>query len=106
MKEKPKWTRIVFIIGVFAFLLGTLDPLEGSVLILAGSFLLVLASWFNIDRHRKIFQILFILLWRIWRGCTIMVVEPIGDSLSFGMADDNYFINYTGIQKAETDGYH
>ena len=62
MNDKPKWTRIVFIIGVVTFLLGTLDPMEGSVVISLGSFLLALASWFMHDRHRIIFIILFVFM--------------------------------------------
>lgn len=55
MKEKPKWTRIVFIIGIVIFLIGTLDPLEGSLLIVPGSLMMAFAAIMSKDRHRKIF---------------------------------------------------
>lgn len=55
MKEKPKWTRIVFIIGIVIFLIGTIDPLEGSLLIVPGSIMMALAAIVSDDRHRKIY---------------------------------------------------
>jgi hypothetical protein len=60
MKEKIIWTRIVFIIGVMAFFIGTLDPMEGSVVIAGGSFLMALSAYFKHDRHWKTFIALFI----------------------------------------------
>jgi hypothetical protein len=43
--------RILFGIGVIAMTVGALDPLEGSVIILAGSGLVVLGTW--LGRHRR-----------------------------------------------------
>jgi hypothetical protein len=60
MKENTKWTRIVFIIGVVAFCIGTLDPMEGSVVIAGGSFLIALSAYFKHDRHWKTFIALFL----------------------------------------------
>ena len=37
--------RVLFIIGVIAMVVGILDPLEGSVIILAGSGLVALGTW-------------------------------------------------------------
>ena len=37
--------RILFLIGVIAMMVGPLDPLEGSVLILIGSALVALGTW-------------------------------------------------------------
>jgi hypothetical protein len=62
MKQKITWTRVVFITGVVAFCLGTLDPLEGSVVIILGSFLIALSAYFKKDRHWKIFLSLFLLI--------------------------------------------
>jgi len=56
MKEKINWTRIIYIMGVVALIIGILDPLEGSVLILAGSVLLALSTYLTHDRHWKIFM--------------------------------------------------
>lgn len=55
MKKKINWNRVVFITGVVALVIGTLDPLEGSVLILAGSIMITIASILVHDRYRKIF---------------------------------------------------
>ena len=38
MKEKAKWTRIIYIIGVIALIIGAIDPLEGSVIIIVPPF--------------------------------------------------------------------
>lgn len=62
MNEKIKWTRIVFIIGVIALIIGSLDPLEGSVAIAAGSALISLSAFFTRDKHWKIFLISLILI--------------------------------------------
>lgn len=60
---KPvKWTRVSFKVGVVALILGAIDPLEGSVLIVAGSTLLALATWLSRDRHWKIFLASFIMI--------------------------------------------
>jgi hypothetical protein len=55
MKEKIKWTRVIYIIGVVALIIGTIDPLEGSVVLAAGSALIALSTYLTRDRHWKIF---------------------------------------------------
>ena len=55
MKEKIKWTRVIYIIGVIALIIGVIDPLEGSVVIATGSALVVLSTFLTHDRHWKIF---------------------------------------------------
>ncbi|MCJ7758753.1 MAG: hypothetical protein MUP24_11485 [Gillisia sp.] len=55
MKEKTKWKLIIYIIGVIALIIGVLDPLEGSVVIAAGSSLIALSTYLTKDRHWKIF---------------------------------------------------
>lgn len=40
MKSNYNWKRWLYIIGLILFFLGTLDPLEGSVSIVAGSLLI------------------------------------------------------------------
>jgi hypothetical protein len=52
--------RIVHIIGVILLCAGMLDPMEGSVVIVAGSFLIALSAFIRCDRHWKIFLTLFI----------------------------------------------
>lgn len=62
MKEKKKWIRVVFIIGVVALIIGVIDPLEGSVLISAGSTLIAFSTFISHDRHRKFFLTTFIMI--------------------------------------------
>ena len=60
---KPvKWNRVFYKVGVVALILGAIDPLEGSLLIIAGSALLALATWLSRDRHWKIFLTSFIMI--------------------------------------------
>ncbi len=56
MKNKAKWTRIIYIVGVIALIIGAIDPLEGSVVIIVGSALLALSAYAKSDRHTKIFS--------------------------------------------------
>ena len=60
--KKRRWLQAGFVLGVVMFLLGTLDPLEGSVLILAGSILLAVVSYFIRDPHHKWYRIAAILI--------------------------------------------
>lgn len=62
MKEKTKWMRVIYIIGVTAFVIGTIDPLEGSIAIALGSALIVLSTYFTKDRHWKTFMAALILI--------------------------------------------
>lgn len=62
MKEKIKWTRVIYIIGIIALIIGALDPLEGSVVIGSGSALIALSSYLTHDRHWKIFLASFVMI--------------------------------------------
>jgi multisubunit Na+/H+ antiporter MnhB subunit len=62
MKEKMKWTRIVYIIGVTALIVGALDPMEGSVVIASGSALISLSTYLTRDKHWKIFLLSLIMI--------------------------------------------
>ncbi|MEI6050200.1 MAG: hypothetical protein WCS03_14960 [Bacteroidota bacterium] len=62
MKEKIKWTRVVYIIGVIALIVGALDPMEGSVVIASGSALIALSTYLTHDRHWKIFLLSLIMI--------------------------------------------
>ena len=62
MKNKAKWTRIIYIVGVIALIIGAIDPLEGSVVIMAGSALLALSTYATSDRHSKIFTVSLIMI--------------------------------------------
>ena len=62
MKTKAKWAYIVYIIGVIALILGAIDPLEGSIVITAGSVLIALSTCITHDRHWKIFMASLIMI--------------------------------------------
>ncbi len=55
MKEKIVWTRIIYIIGGIALIIGALDPMEGSVVIVAGSAALAFSTFLTKDRQFKMF---------------------------------------------------
>ena len=54
MNASTLWSRILKVVGCVAMLLGTLDPLEGSVLILPGSGLLALGMYLSGSDHRTV----------------------------------------------------
>ncbi|PKO95050.1 MAG: hypothetical protein CVU14_12835 [Bacteroidetes bacterium HGW-Bacteroidetes-9] len=62
MKAKPKWIRILYIIGVVALIIGAVDPLEGSVVITGGSAAIALATYLSKDRHWKLFLVSFLMI--------------------------------------------
>jgi hypothetical protein len=49
------WKHIIYIFGIIAMIIGAIDPLEGSVLVVLGSALLGLSTYLKRDRHWKIF---------------------------------------------------
>jgi lipopolysaccharide export LptBFGC system permease protein LptF len=55
MNKKIDLNRIDYITGIVAILLGTIDPLEGSVLIVAGTALITFSLFRKKDKHFKIF---------------------------------------------------
>jgi hypothetical protein len=62
MIERKKWIRITYIIGVIALIIGIADPLEGSVVITAGSVLVAFTTYLMRDRHWKIFLATLIMI--------------------------------------------
>jgi purine-cytosine permease-like protein len=52
MNARRLWSRILTIIGGIAMLLGSLDPLEGSMLILPGSGMVALGMFLG-RKHRR-----------------------------------------------------
>ncbi len=53
MNHAARWSRILVIAGLVAMLLGALDPLEGSVVIVAGLAASALGAWIGGSRHRS-----------------------------------------------------
>jgi hypothetical protein len=62
MQTKIDWIRILYWVGVTALIIGAIDPLEGSVVVGAGSAMLVLSSYLSHDRYWKLFLELFFLI--------------------------------------------
>ncbi len=53
MKSGAQWARSLEVMGGVAFVVGSIDPMEGSVLILAGSAAIAGAMWLD-ERPRDI----------------------------------------------------
>jgi hypothetical protein len=62
MKEENKWTRVIYIIGIVALIIGAIDPMEGSVVIAVGSAMIAFSTYLVKDRHRMIFIFSFFLI--------------------------------------------
>jgi len=62
MKHLEKWFKPLWILAVSLVIIGTIDPLEGSVLIVAGSILLAVLAGFHADRHVRNFQLAAMLI--------------------------------------------
>ncbi|MFA5843985.1 MAG: hypothetical protein WC971_04050 [Coriobacteriia bacterium] len=52
MNGSGRWPRILVIVGLAAMVIGALDPLEGSLLILPGAAFVALGAWLGKSRHR------------------------------------------------------
>jgi hypothetical protein len=62
MRKKLTFLKVLFIIGVVSLIIGALDPLEGSVVIVAGSIIMTISAYLKRDRHRKLFLTFSILI--------------------------------------------
>ena len=62
MKQNNNWIKVLFIIGIIAMIIGAVDPLEGSVVILAGSAFISLSAFLKKDRHWKLFMVSFLMI--------------------------------------------
>jgi hypothetical protein len=54
MAARWRWSHILVIVGLVATLVGAIDPLEGSLLILPGTGLLALGAWLGNSQHRRL----------------------------------------------------
>ena len=59
---RERWLRIGFIGAIVLFLLGSIDPLEGSGLIALGGILMAVVTHLYGDPHRKYYRLAAILL--------------------------------------------
>ncbi len=54
MNPGERWSRILVIVGLVAMVVGAIDPLEGSVIILPGTGLVALGALLGRSRYRKL----------------------------------------------------
>lgn len=62
MKTRLLWSKILIIVGLIAMLIGAIDPLEGSLIILPGSGMVALGAFLAKSRHRLLLYSAFVLI--------------------------------------------
>jgi hypothetical protein len=62
MNVKLDWKHAIYIFGIIALIIGAMDPLESSVLVVLGSSMLGLSTYLKRDRHWKAFLISTLLI--------------------------------------------
>jgi hypothetical protein len=62
MKMKTQWVKVLYIIGIVAIIIGVLDPIEGSVVILAGSAAISISTFLNKDRYWRLFLVSLLMI--------------------------------------------
>lgn len=59
---KVNLKKVLMIAGLICFVIGSLDPLEGSPLIAIGSILIFAYAWLGHDKHLKFFILFTVLI--------------------------------------------
>jgi hypothetical protein len=54
MDGRSRWSRLLVVVGLAAMLIGAVDPLEGSLVILPGTGLVALGALLGNSRYRKL----------------------------------------------------
>jgi len=62
MNGATRWSRILVIVGLVAMLIGAIDPLEGSLIIVAGTGMVALGGLLGRSRHRILIYWSFVLV--------------------------------------------
>jgi hypothetical protein len=62
MKGRNRWSRILVVVGLIAMLVGAVDPLEGSLVILPGTGMVTLGALLGNSRHRRLLSWSFVLV--------------------------------------------
>jgi hypothetical protein len=86
MNTRTLWSRILIIVGGIAMMLGTLDPLEGSLLILPGSGVVALGLFVGKAEPR---------LLRYWVWVFILIAAGVG--ALFGLSAVGGFGGTSGL---------
>jgi hypothetical protein len=74
MNKRGLWSRILIIVGGIAMLVGAIDPMEGSFLILPGSGLFALGTYLGQRERRSI-------AYRVW----VFILIAIGVGAAWGL---------------------
>ena len=75
MNAQDLWSRVLIIVGSIAMLIGAVDPLEGSLLILPGSGLVALGTYVGQGERRLI-------TYRVW----VFILVAIGVGALWGLS--------------------
>jgi hypothetical protein len=86
MTTRKFWSRILILVGGVAMLLGAVDPLEGSLLILPGSGMIALGLWVGKAERR---------LLRYWVWVFILIAVGVG--ALFGLSAVGGFGGTSGL---------
>ncbi len=62
MNGRSRWSRILVVVGLIAMLIGAVDPLEGSLVILPGAGMVALGALLGNSRHRRFLSWSFVLV--------------------------------------------
>jgi len=57
-----RWSRILVLAGLILMVIGAIDPLEGSVVILAGILVALIGAWFFKSKKRNLLILAFALI--------------------------------------------
>jgi purine-cytosine permease-like protein len=77
MDQRTRWSRLLIVVGGLAMLVGTADPLEGSLLILPGSGLVALGMFLGRRDRRTI---------RYWAWAFILIAVGVGAMFALSAA--------------------
>jgi hypothetical protein len=86
MTTRKLWSRILILVGGVALLLGAVDPLEGSLLILPGSGMIALGLWVGKAERRLV---------RYWAWVFILIAVGVG--ALFGLSAVGGFGGKSGL---------
>jgi len=64
MDKRARWSKILLIVGLVLMVIGVLDPLEGSLIILPGIGLVAISAFLVKSRYRKLL---------LWAFCMAVV---------------------------------
>ena len=73
MDTRARWSRILCIAGMVVMVVGCIDPLEGSLLILPGTLLVALAAFLGGSRHLNL-------------ACWAFGLTAVGVGILFGLS--------------------